>query len=115
MRKRKSFFISLCFQLQTAASFHKSCFNGGILCAHAFCAGNDNDIIAAFQIGCVQSVYLTKAAAHAVTDNSVAQLCRHGIAQTVYIGTIAAAIDNQIRGDGTLSLRVQSPEIAVLF
>lgn len=107
--------MALFLQTQIFTGFHKGSIHGGVLCSHASAPGNNYNIVALFQSGGVEPVYLTQTAAHTVADNCMAQLCGYGITQTVLTCAVAAAIDNQIRGDSTLSLGVQSPEITVLF
>ena len=111
----KKLFHTLFLQTETCTSLQKGRIHCRVLGIHALSAGYYNNIVAGFQGRGVESVNLAKSASYPVSHHGMTQLCGYGITETVILCAVASAIDDHVRGDCTLSLRVQTPEITVLF
>ena len=75
----------------------------------------DHDIPARAEAGGIEPVDLSEAAADSVAHAGMAELCRHRVPHTAARPAVFAAIDDQIRSDGALSLAVQTAKITVFF
>ena len=63
----------------------------------------------------MESVYFPKPSADAITHNSMAEFCGYRVSNPIGIPAVFTAIHNKIRIYGTLPLRIQTPEITILF